>query len=44
LFLAGCGSGSKRVGVQGTVTYKGEPVKEGSITFEPFDPAQAYAE
>jgi hypothetical protein len=33
--LAGCGSaGPKRYGVSGTVKYKGEPIKNGSITFQ----------
>jgi len=31
--LAGCDSGPKRAGVSGTVKYKGEPVKAGSINF-----------
>lgn len=34
--LAGCGSGSGTV-VSGTVTYEGEPVAKGQITFTPAD-------
>ena len=34
LFLAGCG-GEKRYDLSGTVTYKGKPVPEGYIVFEP---------
>lgn len=34
----GCGSGDPQgVGVYGTVTYKGQPIKEGLITFIPVD-------
>lgn len=31
--LLGCGSGSSRCGVQGTVTLKGAPLDRGSISF-----------
>jgi hypothetical protein len=31
--LAGCSSGPKRYPVSGTVKYKGEPIKNGAITF-----------
>lgn len=35
-WAAGCGdSGPKRYGVSGTVTYKGEPIKNGLISFIP---------
>jgi len=34
--LAGCGSGETLgVGVSGSVTYKGQPIKEGAISFIP---------
>src|SRR4051812_8659324 len=33
LGLAGCGSAGGRVPVQGSVTYKGEPVDNGTISF-----------
>ena len=33
LFAAGCGAAEKPVDVSGKVTYKGEPVSEGSIQF-----------
>jgi hypothetical protein len=37
ILAAGCSSDSGRYGVQGKVTFKGQPVEEGTITFE--DPA-----
>lgn len=40
LTIAGCGGGAKgpaTVPASGTVTYKGEPVKMGSLTFAPTD-------
>ena len=38
LWLTGCGSGeAKRYRVTGTVKYKGEPVKAGSINFRTLD-------
>lgn len=38
LSLAGCSKkGDGRVEVEGTVKLKGEPIKEGSISFEPLD-------
>jgi hypothetical protein len=38
LFLAGCGdSGPKRYPISGHVTFKGSPIEEGIITFEPMD-------
>ena len=35
--LVGCGGGraADRVDVTGTVTYQGQPIQEGSITFDP---------
>jgi hypothetical protein len=35
LLTAGCGSGSPSVRVWGTVSYQGQPVKEGQIIFFP---------
>lgn len=35
LFAAGCGKDDGRIAVSGTVTLKGEPLKDGSIRFEP---------
>lgn len=35
--LVGCGGGVERADVYGTVTYQGEPVEEGTISFEPKD-------
>jgi len=32
---SGCGSGERRYDLSGTVTFKGQPVPEGYITFEP---------
>lgn len=37
--ITGCGSGIRVVPVSGVVTYKGEPLKSGSIVFYPVDPA-----
>jgi hypothetical protein len=37
LLAAGCRSGPERYEVSGKVTYKGEPVEEGIIHFEPQD-------
>ena len=37
LLLTGCADKPKLGQVTGTVTYKGEPVKEGTITFVPAD-------
>ena len=33
VLLTGCGSGPKRQKVSGTVTYKGVPIPNGSVTF-----------
>jgi hypothetical protein len=33
--LLGCGSGERRYDLSGTVSYKGNPVPEGYIVFEP---------
>ena len=35
LCLAGCGGGSRTVPVRGTVTFKGKPVPNGTVTFIP---------
>ena len=35
LVLAGCGQGSQRQSLEGTVTLDGQPLSEGSITFRP---------
>lgn len=32
---SGCGAGERRYDLSGTVTFKGQPVPEGYITFEP---------
>lgn len=37
LVLAGCGSSDPRVTVSGQVSLDGEPIKEGTIRFEPTD-------
>ncbi|MEQ1828667.1 MAG: hypothetical protein ABL921_22080 [Pirellula sp.] len=34
-FILGCGSGERRYDISGTVTFKGKPVPEGYIVFEP---------
>ena len=39
LVLAGCQSAIEKASVSGTVTLNGEPVKLGTISFEPTDPA-----
>jgi hypothetical protein len=36
-FVAGCSGGDDRVEVTGTVTLKGNPIKDGTISFEPLD-------
>jgi hypothetical protein len=41
VWLVGCNSEAKRYRVTGTVTYKGEPVKAGSISFRSLDGAHA---
>jgi hypothetical protein len=33
--LVGCGGGNKRAAVEGTVTYDGKPIDNGTITFVP---------
>ena len=35
MVLAGCGQGSRRQSLEGTVTLDGQPLSEGSITFRP---------
>ncbi|MBI1249759.1 hypothetical protein GC197_18185 [bacterium] len=37
LLLAGCGSSNGMVNIAGTVTFDGEPVQNGSITFMPIE-------
>jgi len=45
LFAAGCGDNSpKTAPVKGTVTYKGKPVPQGSIMFQPEEGAAATAQ
>ena len=39
LALAGCGDPLNRQAVRGAVTYKGQPIAVGTITFSPLDPA-----
>jgi hypothetical protein len=42
LLLSGCGSGNDgRLAVKGTVSYGGEPIKQGSITLRPTDSTQS---
>lgn len=37
--LAGCGDGTNKQAVSGTVTWKGQPLDTGMIRFLPLDPA-----
>jgi len=37
----GCGGGTPRYEVSGTVTYDGEPIERGEISFEPLEPGGA---
>jgi hypothetical protein len=39
LILAGCNTEPKTYPVSGTVTFNGQPLKEGDISFHPADPA-----
>jgi hypothetical protein len=39
LLLAGCDSEPKTYPVSGTVSFNGQPLKEGDISFHPSDPA-----
>lgn len=39
VLFAGCGSGDEHVHLTGTVTYKGQPIPAGTLTFSP-DTAQ----
>src|SRR5437773_416504 len=43
LGLVGC-EGSGRIGIKGSVTYKGMPVDHGTIVFGPKDPTKATQE
>jgi hypothetical protein len=40
LLVAGCG-GTDRLAVEGTVTFQGEPIAEGSITLRPIEGTQS---
>lgn len=40
VLLAGCSSEPKLIQVEGTVTYRGQPLTNGMINFEPTDPAK----
>lgn len=35
IFMCGCGSSSSRYGVTGEINFKGKPLDQGSITFQP---------
>lgn len=40
--IAGCGeSGPERIGMNGIVTYNGEPIEDGEISFQPVEGTQA---
>ena len=41
LCCIGCGEGSKTHEVSGTVTFNGQPVEKGEISFAPLDPSEA---
>jgi hypothetical protein len=43
LVALGCGSGPRRVGLEGDVSYRGRPIKQGTIQFEPFDAKNSYS-
>jgi len=43
-FLSGCSAESKRHPIQGEITFKGQPVTEGSIQFHPLVPTEGYLE
>ena len=40
IFVAGCGgpSGPKTISASGSITYKGQPLEFGTVTFSPVDP------
>jgi hypothetical protein len=38
LLLVGCGGSTGGIAINGNVTYGGEPIKKGSVTFRPSDP------
>jgi hypothetical protein len=43
-FLSGCSSEKQRHPIQGEITFKGQPVTEGSIQFHPLVPTEGYLE
>ena len=43
-FLSGCSAENKRHPIQGEITFKGQPVTEGSIQFHPLVPTEGYLE
>ena len=45
LILSGCGeaSGPKTISASGSVSYKGDKIRVGTVTFAPADPAKAQA-
>ena len=43
-FISGCSSEKQRLPVQGEITFKGQPVTEGSIQFHPLVPTEGYLE
>lgn len=40
LIALGCGANPGMVRVEGTISYRGQPLKEGYVNFEPLDPAK----
>ncbi len=43
-FLSGCSAENQRHPIQGEITFKGQPVTEGSIQFHPLVPTEGYLE
>ena len=45
VLVAGCGgsSGPRTIPASGKITYKGEPLDAGTVTFSPIDPKAAVA-
>lgn len=43
-FLSGCSAENKRHPIQGEITFKGQPVTEGSIQFHPLVPTEGFLE
>ncbi|PHX63987.1 MAG: hypothetical protein CK551_03185 [Planctomycetaceae bacterium] len=43
-FISGCSSEKQRLPIQGEITFKGQPVTEGSIQFHPLVPTEGYLE